>query len=159
MVAALILGALVAPSGVALTRRLRRPLVAAGACTLSAGLVAMGGSIPVAAMAVVAVVGLEVLTSPAAPILRNVLHDHTGSETRATLLSVVSLVSMGGAFIGSLVFPFVVERTSLSVGLFLAGLTAAVAAFPLLIGTSDSAPAEGARRFDAPTPAGAIRQS
>lgn len=136
MVAALILGALVAPSGVALTRKFRRPLVAAGACTLSAGLVAMGASIPATAMAVVAMIGLEVLISPAGPILRNVLHDHTGSETRATLLSVVSLISMAGGFGGSLVFTFLVERTSLSLGLFLGGLTGVVAALPLLIRSS-----------------------
>ena len=93
----------------------------------------MGASIPATAAAVLALIGLEVLSSPARPVLHNVLHDHADTNSRATLLSLLSLAAMAGAFGGSLAFPFVVTHTSMSVGLLLAGGAIVLAAAPLTI--------------------------
>ena len=134
-VVAFVLGALAAPASVPLTRRLPTPFTAAAASTAAAGLVAMGASIPVTATAVLAVIGIEVLNSPAGPVLRNVLHDHADATTRATVLSLLSLAAMAGAFLGSLSFPLVVAHTSMSVGLLLAGGAIVLAAAPLTVRT------------------------
>jgi MFS family permease len=142
-VVAFVLGALAAPASVPLTRWLPTPFAAAAVSTAAAGLVAMGASIPATAAAVLAVIGLEVLSSPAGPVLRNLLHDHADATTRATLLSLLSLAAMAGAFVGSLAFPFVVAHTSMSLGLLLAGGTVVLAAAPLAIRSpSVVAPAE-----------------
>jgi MFS family permease len=132
-VVAFVLGALAAPASVPLTRRLPTPFAAAAASTAAAGLVAMGASIPATAAAVLAVIGLEVLSSPAGPVLHNVLHEHADANTRATVLSLLSLAAMAGAFVGSLAFPFVVTHTSMSLGLLLAGGAIVLAAVPLAI--------------------------
>jgi predicted MFS family arabinose efflux permease len=132
-VVAFVLGALAAPASVPLTRRLPTPFAAAAVSTAAAGLVAMGASIPATAAAVLAVIGLEVLSSPAGPVLRNLLHDHADAASRATLLSLLSLATMAGAFVGSLAFPVIVTHTSMSLGLLLAGGAIVLAAAPLAI--------------------------
>ena len=134
-VVAFALGALAAPASVPLARRLPTPFAAAAVSTAAAGLVAMGASIPATAAALLAVIGLEVLSSPAGPVLRNLLHDHADATTRATLLSLLSLAAMAGALAGSLAFPFVVTHSSMSLGLLLAGGAIVLAAAPLAIRT------------------------
>jgi len=131
-IAGFTLGAFAAPLGAQLTGLFGTPQRAAAAATAAAGFAALTAGVPLVPVMVASYVGLQVLSSPAGPLLGNILHAEVSEGARTALLSLVSLAGMFGAFAGSIAIPVLAQHISVSIGFITAGLAVALGAIPLL---------------------------
>lgn len=111
--------------------RIGSPGRAALILTVAGGLVAMLMGVPVIALLGVGFVGRSFLTGPAWPMLTTLTHAEVGPESRAVMISILSLAMFTGSAIGGLVFPALAGVLGTGMALSISGLVMAVGGLAL----------------------------
>lgn len=121
---------------VGLAPRIRTRIGSAGRAatllTVGGGLVALLMGVPVIAVLGVGFVGRALVVGPAWPLLTTLTHAQVGPESRAVMVSILSLALFAGSALGGVVFPAVANAMGTGVALSASGAVMALGGLALL---------------------------